>query len=101
MISFIIGLIGVIVGLVGWFGFHSIPLLIVGTAFYIIETIIEWKNLNDGAKLLDILIFGIGAIIGLFAKIPFYVGGMIAINIFSLVTIIFSLIRRVKRWGLK
>ena len=42
MLSFFIGLIGVLIALIGWFGFGSVIALIVGTALYIVETIIEW-----------------------------------------------------------
>lgn len=83
MLSFMFGFIGAAISLIGWFAFHSLPLLIVGTLFYVIETIIEWRQLNAGAKTLDILIFGIGAFISLFLKTPFYICGLLALNIYS------------------
>lgn len=92
MVSFIVGLIGAIIGLVGWFAFHSVLLLIVGTALYIVETIMEWKELNAGAKLVDVIVFIIGSVIGVITKSPFYIGGMVAINIYSGVMAIISLI---------
>lgn len=91
MLSFFIGLIGVLVALIGWFGFDSLVALIVGTLLYVVETIIEWKNLNRGSKVIDIVVFIIGAIIALIVKNPFYIGGMIAINIYSGVTVAFSI----------
>ena len=91
MLSFFIGLIGVLIALIGWFGFNSLVLLIAGTLLYIVETIIEWKHLNRGSKVIDIVIFIIGAIIALIVKTPFYIGGMIAINIYSGVTALFSI----------
>ena len=85
MISFWIGFIGAIIGVVGWFGFGSIWALVIGFAAYIIETIMERKELNRNAKLLDIVILAIGCIVGLFVKsVPFYVMGLIFINIYSL-----------------
>lgn len=98
MLSFLIGLVGSVVGLVGWFAFHSVPLLVAGTALYIIETIMERKNLNTGAKMLDLLIFGIGCVVGLLLKIPIYVGGMIAIHIYSAIMGIIGLLK-IGRFG--
>ena len=92
MFSFFLGLIGSIVALVGWFGFHSLPLLIIGTVCYFIETIIEWKNLNSGSKAFDVIVIVIGCIIGLFIKsVPFYTIGLIAINCWSVLLSIISL----------
>jgi hypothetical protein len=91
MLSFFIGLIGVLIALIGWFGFGSVIALIVGTALYIVETIIEWKTLNPGAKVVDLVIFIIGAVIALIVKNPFYIGGMIALNIYSGVMALFSI----------
>lgn len=92
MISFVVGLIGVIVALVGWFGFHSLAALIVGTLFYVIESLIEWKKLNANAKLLDFFVIIIGCVIALALKTPFYIGGMLALNIYSGITILLSLL---------
>ena len=86
MISMLIGLAGALLALIGWFGFHSTTLLIIGTALYLVETVLEWKNLNSSAKVLDVVIFGIGSIIAIaFTATPWYVGGMIAISIYSLI----------------
>jgi hypothetical protein len=43
----------------------------------------ERKNLTPGAKMTDFVIFGIGAVVGFIIKQPFYITGMIAINIYS------------------
>ena len=92
MFSYFLGLIGSIVALVGWFGFHSLPLLIIGTVCYVIETIIEWKKLNAGAKAFDLIVFGIGCIIGAFIKsVPFYIVGLIAINCWSIIMSLITL----------
>ena len=45
-----------------------------------IETLIEWKNLN---KKLDLFVFALGSVVALFTNIPFYIGGMLAINFYS------------------
>lgn len=83
MLSFLLGLIGVIIALVGWYGSKSLPLLIIGTVLYFIETFIERKNLNQNAKKLDIIIIVIGCIVGLISGTPFYIPGMLAINFYS------------------
>ena len=90
MLSMLFGTIGSIIALVGWFGFKSFILLIIGTMGYIIETYMERKSLEKNAKILDIVIFILGCIIGLFLKIPFYVCGLIAINIYSLLVGVLS-----------
>lgn len=89
--KFLIGFLGVLIALVGWFGFESLALLVLGTVFYIIETIIEWKYLNAGAKVVDVIIFGIGCAVALVLKTPFYVGGMIAINCYSAIVVLMGL----------
>ena len=87
MISFLIGLVGSIIGVVGWFGFGSVLALVIGLIAYIIETIMEKDSLNRNAIMVDILIFGIGCVVGAFVKtVPFYVMGLIFINIYSLLT---------------
>ena len=91
MISFAIGLIGALVALIGWFGFHSLFALIIGTALYVLETLMEIKELNGNAIGTDFLIFAIGAAIGFFMHIPFYIGGMIAIAIYNLIISIVSI----------
>lgn len=92
MFSFLIGLVGSVIALVGWFGFKSVILLIVGTALYVIETAIEWHELNVNSKKLDIVIFIIGcAVAAIFTSAPWYVGGMIAIAIYSLIMGVFGL----------
>ena len=91
MLSFFIGLIGSLIALIGWFAFDSIIALIIGVLLYVIETIIEWRNLNTGAKIVDIIIFIIGSIVALFIETPFYIGGMIAIAIYSGIMALLSL----------
>lgn len=83
MLSFIIGFIGVIIALVGWYAFDSLLLLIIGTILYFVESFLERNSLNTNAKILDIVIIVIGCIIGLFSKYSFYVYGMLAINFYS------------------
>ena len=50
-----------------------------------------------GAKLFDILLFVIGSIIALIVKTPFYIGGMIAIAIYSAIISIITLPTIIKR----
>ena len=96
MLAALIGMIGCLIALIGWFGFDSVLLLIVGTAFYLVETFLERKSLNDGAKTLDFIIFGIGCVVALIVKVPFYVGGMVAINCYSALFSVFTLIMYIK-----
>lgn len=97
MISFLIGLIGAIIGVVGWVGFGSIWALVIGLVAYIIETIMEKDNLNTGAILVDIFIFGIGCLIGLFVKsVPFYIMGLMFINLYSLLMGILGVVSLLK-----
>lgn len=91
MITMIIGLVGALIGLIGWFGFHSVFALIIGTALYFIETIIEWKNLNVNAKTLDMIIFVVGCVVSIFISLPWYIGGMVAINIYSAIVTILGI----------
>lgn len=56
---------------------------------YLVETVMEWKSLNENAKILDIIIFIIGCVVSVFIHVPWYVGGMVAINIYSgIITIV-------------
>ena len=91
MFSFFIGLIGVLTALIGWFGYKSLTLFVVGTALYFVETLLEWKSLNANAKKLDIIIFIVGSIIALFINLPFYIGGMLALNFYSALMTLISL----------
>lgn len=92
MLSFFIGLIGSLIALIGWFGFQSLNALVVGFFFYVVETVVEWKNLNVNAKCVDVLIFAIGSIIGLFINAPFYICGLLAVMIYSGIISVISLI---------
>lgn len=93
MISFFVGTLGAIIALVGWFGFHAVIPLLIGTALYIIETIMEWERLNFNAKIFDIVIFTIGSVIAIiYASAPWYVGGMIAIAIYNLILSVIGIV---------
>lgn len=92
MLSMLIGVIGSAVGLAGWFVYKSVPMLIIGTILYGIETIMERDKLTIQAKVLDFLIFVVGAIVGLVIKQPFYITGLIALNIYSGLMGIFGII---------
>ena len=97
MISFLIGFPGALTALIGWFGFHSVTALIVGTALYIVETTLEWRNLNAGAKAIDVFIFAFGsAIAALFTSAQWYIGGMIARARYSIVIGTIGLITMLK-----
>ena len=85
MLSFFIGFIGSIIALIGWFGYHSLPILIIGTIMYVIESFMDRNNLNKGAKMVDIIIVIIGAIVSVFITLPWYVCSMLAISIYSFI----------------
>lgn len=91
MFSFLIGLIGVLTALIGWFSYKSVTLLFVGTVLYLVETLLEWKELNANAKKLDVILFVIGSIVALFIGQPFYIGGMLVLNFHSAIMILISL----------
>ena len=83
MFASLIGLVGVLTALIGWYGHKSVLLLAIGTGLYLVETLMEWKNLNINAKKLDLFIFALGSVVALFTNLPFYIGGMLAINFYS------------------
>ena len=83
MFASLIGLVGVLTALIGWYGHKSVLLLAIGTGLYLVETLIEWENLNMNAKKLDLFIFVLGSVVALFTNLPFYIGGMLAINFYS------------------
>ena len=85
MLASLIGLAGVLTALIGWYGHKSVLLLAVGTGLYLVETLLEWKSLNMNAKKLDLFIFAVGSVVALFTNLPFYIGGMLAINFYSAV----------------
>ena len=71
MISFLLGAAGSIIALVGWFGFHSLPALVIGTFLYILETILDSPMLQPQAYLADAGIFVIGGVISVIVGYPF------------------------------
>lgn len=91
MISFLIGLVGVLVSLIGWFKYKSVLLLLVGTGLLVLETLLEWKELNTNAKRLELIIFIIGCLSILFIDLPFYIGGMLALNFYAALLTVMSL----------
>lgn len=91
MFASLIGLAGVLTALIGWYGHKSVLLLVIGTGLYLVETLMEWKNLNINAKKLDLFIFALGSVVALFTNLPFYIGGMLAINFYSALMTLFAL----------
>ncbi|MFQ6831350.1 hypothetical protein [Butyricicoccus pullicaecorum] len=92
MLSSAIGICGALISLIGWFVFHSFPMLIVGTFLFFIETAMEWNQLNSGAKALNFIIIIIGCIVGLFVNMPIYISAMLAINIYSALMVLLTII---------
>lgn len=93
-----IGAVGGIVALVGWYALHSIWLLIVGTVLYILETVVNWKKLTVKAKITDIIIFFTGSIIAIYTSTSWYIGGMLAISMYNLFVSIMSVIHLCISW---
>lgn len=91
MFSTLVGLAGVLTAFIGWYGKKSVLLLTIGTGLYLFETLLEWKSLNANAKKTDIVIFAIGSIVAMFTNLPFYIGGMLAINYYSAFMTLLSL----------
>lgn len=90
MLVMLLSLIGSLLGVIGWFVKKSVVLLLVGFALTLVEMVTEWKNYNSGAKSLNIVLFIIGSIIGKFAHIPFWAGGLLALLIYDLIISIFG-----------
>ena len=79
----LIGGIGSVVGLVGWYGLHFLPLLIIGFAGYVIATVMEWKTLSFDDKKLRILLLVLGCLVSRWTGSPFYVSGMTIVCIYG------------------
>ena len=93
MKSLLIGGLGTLVGLIGWYAYHSTICLILGVIAYAIETILEEDSLNGFAKIDIFVAFGVGAAISLIRKTaPWYVGGLLGINIWGAILLILSLL---------
>ena len=88
MLGTIIGGAGTLTALIGWFGFDSIIALIVGSILYLLEDIIHAQYLTPVAKLLDPIAFGIGCLVGIFVPLPWYICGMLGLNIFGAIAFI-------------
>ncbi len=92
MKSMLIGILSVFVGLIGWYAFGSTVCLILGAIAFAIETILDEDNLNDHAKVDILVAFGIGAALSIIRKTnPWYIGGLLGINIWSAVLLVLSL----------
>lgn len=92
MIIDIVELLGSVIALVGWFGYHSTQLLLIGTVGYLIYLIAQWRNLNSNAKGLEVFIFIVGSIVFLIRHKPFWIGGLVALNIYSLIMSVITVI---------
>ena len=93
MKSMLIGVLGILVGLIGWYAFHSPVCLIIGAIAFAIETILDEDNLSDHAKVDILVAFGVGAVISIIRKTnPWYIGGLLGINIWSAILLILSLL---------
>ncbi len=90
-ISYILGWGGPFIALVGYFTSDEPLTLIIGLIMYLMKLGIEWKRLNAGAKLVDGLIFVVGSIVSVFLGKAFYIGGIIALEVYSLVVSVISL----------
>lgn len=90
-ISYILGWGSPFIALVGYFTSDEPLTLIIGLIMYLMELGIEWKRLNAGAKFVDGLIFVVGSIVSVFLGKAFYIGGIIALEVYSLVVSVISL----------
>ena len=94
MLEIILGTLGSLTSLIGWFGFHSILCVIIGTALCFIVTIIQWKDLTPRARKMDLVFFLIGSAVGLiFTNAPaWYVCGMLGIAIYNVIVAIYAIV---------
>ena len=86
MLGVVLGLIGPLTSIVGWFGFHSLVCVIIGTALCIILTLLQWKDLNRNARRMDLVSFLVGSVVGILAKKApaWYICGMLGISFYGL-----------------
>mgnify|MGYP000870533199 CR=1 FL=1 len=91
--SMVLGTVGSVIGVTGWWFFDSNISLIIGIIMVIGEIILEWDNYNYNSKKYTVILFIIGTIVGAFKGAPIWVGGALALLIvnliISLATIIF------------
>lgn len=93
MLSFLVGAIGAIIGLVGWYSSQSIVCLILGAIAYAIESVLEEDKLTSKAKVDLYIAFGIGAVfVPIRGANPWYIGGLLGINLWNGVLTIFGII---------
>ena len=94
MLEIILGAIGSLTSLIGWFGFRSILCVVVGTALCFIVTIMQWKDLTPRSRKMDLVFFLIGSAVGIiFTRAPaWYVCGMLGIAIYNVIVAIFSIV---------
>lgn len=91
--TFLIGLIGSAVGLVGWFAFRSPLLLFLGTGCYVAELLVERRRFGLSDRAPDLVFFVFGCIAGLFIEtVPWYICGMITVNFYSVYMSLLSLL---------
>ena len=92
LISWIMILVGCVLGIYGWFASHSLTMLLIGVALNVISEIAS--AIRTDSKIVDTfvrfaLFFIIGAVICIFIKsIPWYAGGLLTILIWGLIQII-------------
>ena len=85
MLAFWLGLLGPIVALVGWFGFHSQLALLIGTLCYLAEVLLERNRNGLSDRGTDLIIFVFGCIAGYFIPgVPWYICGAVAINCYNI-----------------
>ena len=111
MFALIIGCIGNVTAVIGYLCFHSLWLLLAGTGVYFLEKCIRMitrKKILTRKKISfidDIIMFVIGSAVGLLIKsVPWYVCGMLAINFWMVLLLVFGIILKIfenKYWAIK
>ena len=85
MISFLIGIAGSVIGLVGWFNSYDLIWLVLGTIAVLIEQILEEDNLSSKAKTQNLSAFVVGAVAVSFSRYyPWDIGGLLAVIIWNI-----------------
>ena len=92
MISFLIGLVGSIMGCVAFFSSGSQPLLIIGAVLCIVEMLIGLLSGQLKSLIPDIVVMVIGMIIAGFRGYKLWVGAALGLCISTLVLSIFGII---------
>ena len=90
----IIGAVGGLIAVIGWFGYGEPITIVIGFVLYLVNMFMERKKLNNNAKVIEISLFVVGCIVGrwIFNDLPWYLCGMLVVNIYGLAIVAVGII---------